>query len=109
MLGFHHLNIRKRVYQKHEQYPHPDRFKNFIDKLVYLASILIPIMTLPQVYQVIIRHNAAGISEISWLAYTASNAVWLIYGVIHKEKPIVLVNSVMFALNLLIALGAIVY
>lgn len=106
MLPLHHLSVRKRIHRNLEQYPHPKRYIRVFDVLVYGASIFVPIMTLPQVYDVYIKQNTQGISVISWSAYAISNAVWIAYGVIHKERPIIFVNIAMFILNTLVALGA---
>ena len=51
-LGDHHLQTRKRIHKKLEVYPHSDKWKNFIDKLVYVAGVLAPIFTLPQAYKI---------------------------------------------------------
>ncbi len=108
MLSLHHLHLRKRAHKQLEPYPHPDKQKRIADRLVYLAGVLTPIMTLPQVYEVLIRQNSAGISVASWSFYAIGSAIWLWYGILHKEKALIILNASMLILNGLVALGAIV-
>jgi uncharacterized protein with PQ loop repeat len=61
--------------------------------IISVVAIVSPIMTVPQVYQIFNSQTAAGVSPISWFAYTITSIIWFYYGIIHKEKPII-VNSV---------------
>ncbi len=51
-IGMHHLHKRKRVHEKLEKYPHPEKFKRFIDKVIYVFAIVGPLMNLPQLYKI---------------------------------------------------------
>ena len=107
--GLHHFHRRKRAYISHEQYPHPDKWKRLMDKLVYIVGILGPVMTIPQVMKIWLEKNAAGISLATWIIYTLSSLVWAVYGIMHKERPIT-ISSLMFVIvNLLVVVGALVY
>ncbi|MBU1202312.1 MAG: hypothetical protein KJ583_03595 [Nanoarchaeota archaeon] len=107
--GMHHLHRRQIIHQKHEEYPHPDKTKRIMDKLVYAASIFAPIMTLPQVMIIWIDKNAQGISVVSWIAYMLCALIWLMYGFLHKEKPIIIMNLLWIVLDLLVIIGVMVY
>lgn len=108
-VGLHHFHRRKRIYQKHEPYPHPDKFKRFIDKSIYFVALFGIVMTLPQITKIWVEKNAAGVSAASWTAYTITAMFWLIYGVAHKEKPIIVTNSLWIVLEVLIVVGALIY
>ena len=92
--GLHHFHKRKRIYEFGEQYPHPNKWKRFVDRVIYPVSIFGPIMTLPQIMQIWVNKNASGVSSVSWAAYLVTAIFWLVYGVIHKEKPIILTNVI---------------
>lgn len=109
MLSFHHLHLRKKGHPDLEPYPHPEKHKRIADRMVYLASVLTPIMTLPQVYSVWVNRSAAGISVTAWGYYAVASAVWLWYGILHKERALILLNGSMLILNGVVALGAIVF
>ena len=74
--AYHHLHQRKRIHQKHEDYPHPDRFKRWLDKLIYVFGMLMPLMTLPQVFEIYVNKNSIGVSLVSWAAYTICAIFW---------------------------------
>ncbi|HJO01876.1 MAG: PQ-loop domain-containing transporter [Candidatus Woesearchaeota archaeon] len=107
--GLHHFHIRKRVHQKHESYPHPHKWKRFMDKAIYVAGVFGPLMTLPQLTKIWIEKNAAGVSVISWASYLIAAIFWLIYGIMHKEKPIIFAYSLWIGLEILIVVGTIIY
>lgn len=66
-------------------------------------------MTFPQVWEIYTTHNASGVSVITWGAYTVLIIPWILYGVVHREKAIV-INSVLWLFfNLLVLYGALVY
>ena len=109
MLSFRHLHLRKRGHPELEPYPHPDKQKQIADRIVYLAGILTPIMTLPQVYGIWVNQSAAGISVTAWSYYAVASAVWLWYGILHKEKALIVLNGSMLILNGIIALGAVIF
>jgi uncharacterized protein with PQ loop repeat len=108
-LGLHHFHVRKRIHQKHEKFPHPNKLKRIVDRLIYGVTFFGIIMTLPQLQKIWLDHNAAGVSALSWLAYAVISVFWLTYGILHREKPIIFANSFYFILNLLVAVGALIY
>ena len=94
-VGTHHYHRRKRIHQGHEEYPHPDAIKRVMDKMIYFVGVAGPIMTLPQLFKIWVEKNAAGISVISWITYLVLGIFWLSYGIMHKEKPII-VNYILW-------------
>lgn len=108
-LGKHHQETRKRLYQNLDIYPHTNKLKNFIDKMVYIAGIVSPLFTFPQVYKIWINKSALDVSLITWITYLFVSIIWLLYGVLHKEKPIIILNFGLTIVNFLIVLGTIIY
>ncbi len=82
--GLHHYHKRKRK-------NHSNKFKKFLDKLIYVVGVVGPLTTLPQMLKIFIEKSAAGVSLISWIGYMICAIIGLIYGIVHKEKPIILV------------------
>ena len=108
-LGLHHANIRKRIYKKNEQFPHPNKFKRFMDKAIFFVGIVGPIMTIPQILQIWMNHLVSGVSVVTWSAYIFTGAFWLIYGILHNEKPIIFANIAWIISEFLIVLGFLIY
>lgn len=105
----HHVHTRKRIYQKVEEYPHPDKWKNFLDKSIYIVGAFGPIMTIPQLMKIGIEKNASGVSAISWSAYFVTAIFWLSYGITHKEKPIIFTYILWIVLEIFIVIGTLMY
>jgi len=95
--GIHHLHRRKRIHQQHQPYPHPNKWIRLLDKVVLIIAILAPLGTLPQVYKIYAEKSAAGVSAFTWALYAIFSLPWLVYGIVHKEKPI----AISYSLNIL--------
>ena len=80
-----------------------------MDKAIYVISIFGPIMTIPQVTKIWIDKNASGIAVISWVTYLITTIFWLIYGIMHKEKPIIFLNIIWIFLQISIIVGTLIY
>lgn len=105
----HNVHQRKRIHLKKEPYPHPDKFKRLMDKLAYAGGGLGLVFTLPQLTKIWIDKTASGVSAISWMAYAVGAIFWVIYGIAHKEKPIILTYSIWIILDILIVIGTLMY
>ncbi|PIR02921.1 MAG: hypothetical protein COV60_03070 [Candidatus Magasanikbacteria bacterium CG11_big_fil_rev_8_21_14_0_20_43_7] len=111
----HHIQKRKRVHRNHtdtkkyEPYPHPNPLKRYVDQMVYGASIFVPAMTALQAGKIWFEKDAKGISLITWAGFSLANIVWLLYGILHKEKPIVCMYTLLFFCNISIVIGAFLY
>ena len=107
--GLHHFHKRKRIHKKLEKYPHPDKFKRFLDKFIYVVGVAAPIFTLPQIYSIWIGKNAAGVSLVTWSAYAFSGVIWFVYGIVHKEKPLIVTYFLWIILNSMVIAGVLIY
>jgi len=67
------------------------------------------VMTIPQVLTIWIRHQAAGVSLLSWGAHLVSAAVWLWYGLQKRDKNIYLPCVGWLLLDAAVMVGALVY
>ena len=103
--GLHHLHQRKRLYEKHEPYPHPDRAKRIMDRLIYVFAVLAPILSLPQLIGIWVYRNSAGVSALTWGLLGVMAFFWLLYGIMHREKPIILTNVLWIIFDAAIVIG----
>ncbi|OGK38066.1 hypothetical protein A3F03_02505 [Candidatus Roizmanbacteria bacterium RIFCSPHIGHO2_12_FULL_41_11] len=102
-----HLPNRVYLHRKKINKRFPKNPRHFVDRLVLIMSVVTPLMTVPQVLQVWVDRQVAGLSLATWGTYAFSSLLWLIYGVKHKDKPIVLVNGLMLVCNFLVTVGVI--
>ncbi len=83
--------------------------RKFIDTLVYVVGVIGPLMTIPQILKIWIEKNAAGISLVSWVGFICTFFVWLTYGVLHKQKPIIITYTLLIITYSLVVIGALIY
>src|SRR3989344_4926989 len=105
MQSHHHVHLRKRISKGLEPYPARSAWKRLLDKVIYAVGIIGPVMSIPQIALIYTTKNAAGVEPISWLSWAAMNIPWILYGLVHKEPPIVITYSLWFFCNMLIFIG----
>ena len=109
MRVIHHIHRRKRVHQRLEKYPHPNKWVKLLDRLLIIIAVVGPLMVLPQILKIFILRDATGVSALSWSLFALVDIPWIIYGLVHKEKPIVVAYILYLATNLVVVAGALVY
>ena len=109
MGGPHHINKRKRIHLKKEKYPHPNKWVRWLDNFLLVIAVLGPLVTLPQIIRIFLYKNADGLSIITWGFFALGSIPWVAYGIVHKEKPIVVSYSLWFILYLATVIGILVY
>ena len=80
-----------------------------VDRLTLFAAILEPLFTLPQVVKIFQFHDSTGVSILTWLGFDVLSLVWLWYGVMHREKLILVYQGLFFLFQSLIIIGGIIY
>lgn len=108
-MHLHHLHLRKRVSKSLEPYPARSPWKRLLDTVVFAAGVVGPIFSIPQIILIYSNKDATGVSPVTWFAWAALDIVWILYGLVHKEPPIVVTYTFWFVVNLIVAFGAILY
>lgn len=68
------------------------------DFLGYAAATLTTFSFVPQVWRTLRTHDVSGISLRMYSIFTAGIAFWLAYGIVLKETPMILANSLSLVL-----------
>ncbi|MBD3354842.1 hypothetical protein GF361_02565 [Candidatus Woesearchaeota archaeon] len=97
----HHITKRKK--------DKDSKHKKFVDKFVYVVGVLTPLFTLPQVLKIWMNKSAENISIFTWVPYLLFAFIWLWYGIIHREKPIIFLNLGLVIVDSLVVLGIMIY
>ena len=100
------LHQRKRKSRKRNEH---DKLKQFLDRAIYVVAILFPLMAIPQVLKIWVERNATGVSLVTWSAFLVLQSFWFAYGIVHKEKPIIISSSLWVIIEVLIVFGAVLY
>lgn len=109
MNDLHHLHVRKRIYKNLEKYPNKNWFKRALDYVMYGVAIATPIALFPQVFRLFTYQDAAGLSIITWSMLGCINILWIVYGIVHKERPILIANVLVGILNWALIYGILLY
>ncbi len=99
----------KEYFHRLEKYPHSNRWKSFIDNSICFIGVLGGILVIPQIFKIWIEKEASGVSLFSWIAYVCFAFIWLIYGIAHEEKAIIITYSLKTVLDFMVVLGVIIY
>ncbi len=82
---------------------------NFIDVIGLFAGGCITISTIPQIVKVWKTKKVKDISLKTFSILTFGILVWIIYGILKEDLPIIITNSVSLCLNLTIIYFIITY
>ena len=91
--GEHHIHQRKRIHVNHQKYHHPDPKIKFLDNLVMCVAVIMPLTSIPQIYKIWFLQNAQSISLLTWSLFFIMAIPLLIYGIVHKEKVLIILNT----------------
>lgn len=105
----HHHKRKRASLRRLEPFPSRKKSIRIVDKAVYILGTIAVLMTIPQVLKIWIEQNPFGVSLLTWSTYLLSTSFWILYGILHKAKPIIFVYSFALILNVLIVVGLIVY
>jgi MtN3 and saliva related transmembrane protein len=70
--------------------------------LGYSAAVLTSLSFLPQVIKLIRHKNTQGVSLLMYSIFSLGILLWLLYGLVLKEWPIILANAFTLACSLII-------
>jgi uncharacterized protein with PQ loop repeat len=80
-----------------------------VDRLAYVAALLGPATTLPQIVQLYRTHSAEDISILAWAGFSIYSAFWVVYGWVHRDLPLTLANLLWTVLQGMVLVGAILW
>ena len=79
-----------------------------LDRLTYLTGIMLPILTIPQAYTILVDKQTAGVSLFTWAFYLFASLLFAIFGIIHREKLLMVTYIPFTIIEAAIVLGLLV-
>jgi len=79
--------------------------KHWIDGLVLIVAVGGTCMMIPQILKIWQGQTAAGLALPTWIAYVVGTSFWLLYGIVHKDKVLIIVNILATIFNACIVIG----
>ena len=83
--------------------------KDVIDRAVYLIGIFGVIIYIPQLVKIWLEKSVTGLSLTSWIGIFIGSIIWLLYGIAHKQKPLVIINFLLAIIQFVIVVGIFYY
>ncbi|WP_163410778.1 SemiSWEET family sugar transporter [Flavobacterium ajazii] len=74
---------------------------NYIDLIGLFAGICVTVSVVPQIIKVWKTKKVKQISLLTFGVLTFGVAVWVIYGILKNDIPIIITNSISLILNLI--------
>jgi len=108
-MSMDHLQQRRRLSEALEPFPASTFWKRLLDRLVFVAGVVGPLTTLPQLLKIYLLHQSRGVSPMSWGFPALLDIPWIVYGVVHRNRPITITYTLWLVMNGAICIGAIIY
>ena len=103
--GMHYIVKRKRL----EPYPHHNKWVRIFDVFIVFVAVIGPLTALPQLYSIFAYESVQGVSLLTWFFSTIFPIPWLIYGIVHKEKPLIISSVLWIVVSFLIVIGVMMF
>jgi MtN3 and saliva related transmembrane protein len=106
----HYLGMRHKSERAHGSHKHKKTtYIVFLDKLTFVVGVIGPFTVLPQIYSIFTSHSAAGVSLATWLLIFIVTFPWILYGLAHKDKSIIVSFTLWEIVNLTVVIGVLLY
>lgn len=75
-----------------------------IDLAAYTVGIGGNLATIPQIIKAW-QSNAPGLAVLTWLLFVCIGFVWLAYALLHRQRPLIVAQTVSIAANMAVIAG----
>lgn len=75
-----------------------------VDGLAYLVGIVGNAAIIPQIIEAW-QSPAPGMAIATWMVFTFISIIWLVYAIVHKQKPLITAQTVALICNVLVVGG----
>ncbi len=102
---WHHL----RTHKQSPKFLASPGMARFIDKMIFFVAIATPLMTIPQVWEIWVNKTVRGVSVATWIGYLLASVCWLMYGTLHRDKPIIYTQTLWIIFSAMVVAGLVAY
>ncbi len=83
--------------------------KRLFEKFMLVFATVEPIATIPQIIEVWKSGNDGSVSLATWSFYSLTSLMWLTYGIVRKDKPLIVSGILWVASQGLVVLGLLLH
>jgi uncharacterized protein with PQ loop repeat len=76
-----------------------------LNRLVLVVAVAEPVLTIPQIWQIWVDHETAGVSGLTWIFYCVAAMVWTVYGINQRDRPIIVTSVLWMLMETLVVIG----
>jgi uncharacterized protein with PQ loop repeat len=76
-----------------------------INAIVLAMGVVEPLFTLPQAYNIWVKHEVAGVSLVTWIFFTIAAIVWCFYGITINSRPLIISYALYTVFNGIVLIG----
>jgi uncharacterized protein with PQ loop repeat len=106
----HYLGLRHKYERKQSRRKQPkSAYLVFLDKLTFVVGVIGPFTVLPQIYSIFSTKSAVGVSLATWTLIFIVTFPWILYGLAHREKSIIVSFILWEIVNLTVVIGVLLY
>ncbi|HVX57640.1 MAG TPA: PQ-loop domain-containing transporter [Candidatus Saccharimonadales bacterium] len=106
----HYLGLRHKYERKQGLKPQrKSSYIRFLDKLTFVVGVIGPFTVLPQIYSIFSTQSAAGVSLATWVLIFVVTFPWILYGLAHRERSIIVSFILWEVVNLAVVVGVLLY
>lgn len=104
-LGQRHQHEQTAEHRMHRRTP----YIVLLNKTTFIAGIVGPLTVLPQIYSIFTSHSAQGVSLATWALIFVVTFPWILYGIAHRDKSIIISFTLWEVVNLAVVAGVLLY
>lgn len=83
--------------------------RKLVDKTMMFVSVVAPLLALPQVWEIFSNKTAANVSLFTWVSFALFAIIYLLYGIVHRLKPLIVANILWLAVESMVIIGILIY
>jgi uncharacterized protein with PQ loop repeat len=92
----HHVSLKHKITIKEAT--------KTVDAMAYIVGVGGNIAVIPQIIKAW-ESEAPGLAVSTWLLFSLVGIIWLVYAILHKQKPLIVAQTVSIAVNMLVVGG----
>jgi uncharacterized protein with PQ loop repeat len=75
-----------------------------VDVMAYIVGVGGNIAVIPQIIKAW-ESDAPGLAVSTWILFSLIGVIWLVYAILHKQKPLIVAQTVSIICNMLVVTG----
>lgn len=78
-----------------------------LERAMVVVAVVEPLMTIPQIVDLFSKPGQDHVSVLTWILYMVTSVMWLVYGLYHKNMPLILTGALWVIMEGLVVVGAV--